>query len=223
MQPLLANSENDTATTPSRSIVLCAVPGAGENRCSELLQRGGALDVRRWLDFETVAPPLLTQFGVDQVDEYITALHRHHTSPDGVFGLLLGWHDIRRLLRRVVGPRQSTPQRVLDIIEVVAPEPTFVRVRREDRAGHVLALHAWQQRPRGASGDAPSAQTPGDPRRLEALIEATDAVWAQWFTAIGCEPVEVTYEDLVDSPDAQRDLVTRLGLVPAGSLSRSDR
>lgn len=215
-----ANPANDTATAPSRSIVLCAMPGAGETRVSELLSRCGAGDVRPYLDLETVAPSLLARFDVEQVDEYITALHQHHTTPDGVFGLLVGWHDIRRLLRRVVGPRQSTSQRVLEIIEVVAPEPTFVHLRREDRASHVLALHTWQQRQQGDPGDPQSARPPDEPRLLDALIAATDAVWTQWFEAIGRDPVEVTYEELVATPDAQRTLATRLGLIPTSSGDR---
>lgn len=215
----IASSANDTTTALSRSIVLCATPGAGEAHVSDLLNRCGAGDVRPYLDLETVAPPLLARFGVEQVDEYITALHQHHSTPDGVFGLLVGWHDIRRLLRRVVGPRQSTPQRVLEIIEVVAPEPTFVHLRRKDRASHVLALHTWQQQRRGAPRNTQSALPPDEPRLLDALIAATDTVWTQWFDAIGRDRVEVTYEDLVDSPDAQHTLATRLGLVPATASS----
>jgi LPS sulfotransferase NodH len=197
---------------PTRSIVLCAVPGAGGTAVAEMLGRRGAGDVRAYFDLDTVARPLLARWEIDQLDEYIAMLHRCCTTPQGVFGVLLGWHDVRQLLRRVVGPRQSTPKRVLEIIEVVAPEPTFVRLTRTDRASHVIALRDWQQRSRRPAGDAALAAAPDDPSRLDALIEATEAVWTQWFEATAIEPVEVTYEQLINRPDAQRDLAIRLGL-----------
>ncbi|MBW3604254.1 MAG: hypothetical protein KY460_04930 [Actinobacteria bacterium] len=208
-----AGTPDDADASPARSIVLCAVPGAGETQVSDLLRRCGAGDVHPYFDLDRVAPALLAEWEIDHLDQYIAALHRHRSTTDGVFGLLLRWHDIRRLLARVMGPRQSTPRRVLDVIEVIAPEPTFVRLRRTERAQHVLALRAWQERST-RSGDDQRPPPPTDPERLTALVDATEAVWTQWFDAVGIAPVEVVYEELIDDPAAQDALVARLGLTP---------
>lgn len=213
-----AGTPDDTDASPSRSIVLCAVPGAGETQVGELLGRCGAGDVQPYFDLDRVAPALLAEWEIDHLDEYIAALHRHRSTTDGVFGLLLRWHDIRRLLARVVGPRQSTPRRVLDVIEVIAPEPTFVRLRRTERAQHVLALRTWQQR----STRTPEEQRPPphtDPELLTSLIDATEAVWTQWFDAVGVAPVEVVYEELIGDPTAADTLAARLGLEVRGASS----
>lgn len=215
-----AGIPDDTDASPARSIVLCAVPGAGETQVSELLRRCGAGDVHPYFDLDHVAPPLLAEWEIDRLDEYIAALHRHCSTAHGVFGLLLRWHDIRRLLARVVGPRQSTPRRVLDVIQVIAPEPTFVRLRRTERAQHVLALRAWQQRSTRSLEDQ-RPPPPTDPERLTALIDATEAVWTQWFDAVGIAPVEVVYEELIDDPTAHDTLAARLGLAPASGADRA--
>lgn len=208
---------------PLRSIVLCAVPGAGEEVVADLLRRAGGGTPRAYFDTETVAPRLLAEWEVTHLDEYVAALHRHCTTPEGVFGLVLHWHELRHLHRRVAGARQSTPGRLLEIVLAIAPEPVFVRVQRTDRARHVRALDARLHAARSAPSAAPLSAA--EERRVGALLDATDAVWTQWFEAIEVQPIEVVYEQVSDDPRAQRELATHLGLpqAPAPAVSRSGR
>ncbi len=212
----------DATERPVRSIVLCAVPGAGEDAVADLLRSNGAGIPRAYFDTEAVARPLLARWEIANLDEYITALHRHCTTANGVFGLVLHWHELRRLHRQVAGPRQSTPGRLLEIVQAIAPEPTFVRLQRTDRAPHVRALHGWLQRPRSPQrpGGGVSTPSPAEADRIGALLDATDAAWAQWFEAIGVRPIEVVYEQVVGDPAVQRGLITDLEL-PAATLARA--
>lgn len=184
---------------PERSIVCCAVPGAGEGAVARALHAVGAGEARAWFDIDAVARDLAARWQVDQVDEYVAALHRHRTSPDGVFAMILHWHQLRRLHRQVAELTQPTPERLLAVVERIAPEPTFVWVRRAERAAHVAALAAS---PYGAG----AVGTP------EHLLDAGEAVWAQWFADAGITPVEV-HADIPAEVDA---LPARLGL-PGGT------
>lgn len=206
----VADAAAEQLFVPARSIVLCAVPESGEHEVAAMLERRGAGRMGTWFDVEQVAPPLLSQWGVEHLDEYIAALHRHCATSGGVFGLVLHWAELRRLHRQVAGLRQPTAERMLDIVRTIAPEPTFVWLRRTDRAGHVLALRAaHRRRDTAAIDDEPSEQDRG---RLDTLIDAAEAVWVQWFAAAGVTPIEARYEGLVSEPRALAELADALAL-----------
>lgn len=195
-----ADAPHGTAQpAPSRSIVCCAVPGAGEDVVARALRDAGVGEARTWFDVDATARDLVTRWQVGHIDEYVAALHRHHTTDAGVFAVILHWHQLRRLHRQVAELTQPTPERLLAVVERLAPCPTFVWVRRTDRAAHVAALAAS---PYGAG----AAGTP------EHLFDAVEAVWAQWFAAAGVTPVEVRS----DAPAEVDALAGRLGLGDAG-------
>lgn len=190
-----AAAPHETAgSAPSRSIVCCAAPGAGEDLVARALRDAGAGEVRAWFDVDTVARHLLAEWRVEHIEEYAAALHQHHTTGAGLFGMVLHWHELRRLHRQVAGLTQPTPERLLAVVERLAPRPTFVWVRRTDRAAHIAALAAS---PYGAAAAGTPAQ----------LLDAVEAVWVQWFAAAGITPVEV-HSDVPAELDA---LAARVG------------
>ena len=194
--------DGDTADAPTiRSVVLCATPGAGEDIVARTFETCGLGTPQPWLDVGRVAPALLAEWELEDLDDYLAALHDRRTTDDGIFAMVLHWHDLRRLHRQVAGLRQPTAQRMLDIVEVVAPQPVFVRVRRADRAAHVDALQALEADDDSARDRSASVLT-----RLRARIGATEIVWTQWFDAIGVKPRELVYEEAVADPALARGM-----------------
>jgi LPS sulfotransferase NodH len=184
-----------------RSLVLCATPGAGEDVVGQAFEACGAGTPRPWFDVRRVAPGLLARWELTDLDDYVAALHERRTTDTGIFGLVLHWHDLRRIQRQVAGLRQPTAQRMLDIVEVLAPQPVFVRLLRADSAAHVEALRALEQ-PDHAAPHLSGAER----SRLRARIDATETVWTQWFDALGVKPAELVYEEAVADPARVRDL-----------------
>lgn len=202
LTPPTAADDATDAPPAIRSVVLCATPGAGEDIVGQAFEACGGGTPRAWFDVRRVAPTLLEQWEITDLDDYIAALHERRTTDTGIFGLVLYWHDLRRIHRQVAGLRQPTAQRMLDVVEVLAPDPTFVRLRRADRAAHVDALRAREQ-PEDAVPDLSAAER----SRLGARIDATETVWTQWFDALGVKPPELVYEEAVADPALVRGLV----------------
>lgn len=204
LSPPTADASAQRARTDVRSLVVCATPGAGEHAVAAAFAADGVVTPRAWFDIDRVAPALLDRWRVTDLDDYIAALHAHEVTPDGVFGVVLHWHELRRVHRQVAGLRQPTAQRLLDIVEVIAPAPTFLHVQRADRAAHVAALAALET-------DRHDQPVDVRQRTLDARIAATETVWAQWFDAIGVQPVRATAELLTTDPAARAAVVARLG------------
>jgi LPS sulfotransferase NodH len=190
--------------TPSRSIVVCATPGADGDPVANLLQGCGAGVPLEYFDLDAVAPPLVRRWRVINLDDYVTALHHHRSADSGVFGVVLTWRHLRRLHGRVAGTKPFTAERTLSIVRTIAPQPTFMLVRNAEPDRAAVALHAAEH-------------TGYDPRAVAerlALVEATERAWLQWFDATAVHPVEVSV-----GPDWQMDpaperLLDAVGLRP---------
>lgn len=201
VQAAVTGTVTTDGARPVRSVVLCAVPAAGEDVIARALEACGAGTPRPWFDVRRVAPALLAQWKITDLDDYLAALHHHRVTDAGVFGAVLHWHDLRRIHRQVAGLRQPTPQRMLDIVEILAPDPVFVRVQRADRTAHVDALRALEQ-----PDEATDGMTDVERRRMHARVAATETVWTQWFDAIGINPRAVVYEEALADPGLVRTL-----------------
>lgn len=130
LSPPTTDASAQQARTDVYSLVICATPGAGEDAVAAAFTDNGVATPRAWFDIDRVAPALLDRCQVTDLDDYVAALHAHEVTPDGVFVVVLHWHELRRLHRQVAGLRQPTAQRLLDIVEVVAPSPAFLHVQR---------------------------------------------------------------------------------------------
>ena len=108
-------------TTPSRSIVVCATPGADCDPVANLLQGCGAGVPLEYFDLDAIAPPLVRRWRVINLDDYVTALHHHRSAGSGVFGVVLTWRQLRRLHGRVAGTKPFTAERTLTIVRTIAP------------------------------------------------------------------------------------------------------
>ena len=186
-------------SVPGRSIVVCAEPGAANDRVADLLQRCGAGVPLEYFDVAAVAAPLARRWRVINLDDYITALHRHRSAETGVFSLVLRWRHVRTLHWQVTGIKQLTAERIQHIVTTIAPNPRFVLVRGTGpEHGPVAATDR---------SDAPDAIA-----ERVALREATNRTWLQWFAATGIHPLQVTIGPGGTFTPSQDALIDAMGL-----------
>jgi LPS sulfotransferase NodH len=202
--PDLLAAEHDldgipAGTVPGRSIVVCAEPGSASDHVADLLRRCGAGIPLEYFDMEAVAAALARRWRVINLDDYITALHRHRSADSGVFGLVLRWRHVRRLHRQVAGIKPLTAERIQQIVTTIAPNPTFVLVRGTGP----------EHGPVAAAG--PSDE-PGAIAERVGLREATSRTWLQWFAATGLHPVPVTVGPGGTLAPPEEALIDALGL-----------
>jgi LPS sulfotransferase NodH len=199
-------------TPPRRSIVVCTTPAAGGDLFAAALRRCGAGVPMEYFDLDAVAAPLARRWRVLNLDAYVDALHHHRATGDGLFAVVLHWHQLRALHQRVAGLTQMSAERMSWIVDTIAPAPDFVFVRAAELDRQAVGWHIAQ-----AGADAEY-----DPRSIiekVALIEATQRTWFQWFQAAGIQPLEVTLDprNAVDPPLDHIVDVLRLTAPPPGA------
>lgn len=136
-------------------------------------------------------PSLVRRFGVDYLDEYVTALLRHRTSPNGVFGLKLDRDQFAFLqLLAFEHPLRTTKWILVDR-----------RDKHRQAISRFIALQtsAWSSlvEPVGE----PVYDFAGIRDCLNALLQ-NQAFWQRYFTVKRIEPARIWYEDLVSDVDA---------------------
>jgi LPS sulfotransferase NodH len=125
------------------------------------------------------------------IPEYVSALKRHRTGPNGVFGVKLHYGHLERCFLRAG----------LDVEEALE-RPLWVRVVRRDRVrqavSYVRALQTDVWREDGSGRSEPRYDFERISRRLEDLV-ARDRAWDRWLAARRVEPLEIVYERFVES------------------------
>lgn len=125
------------------------------------------------------------------IGEYVSALKRHRTGPNGVFGVKLHYGHLERYF----------VQPGLDVDEVLE-RPRWIRIVRRDHVrqavSYVRALQtgAWREG-RGASGEL-RYDFDRIARRLDDLV-TRERAWDRWLAAHRIEPLEIVYESFAES------------------------
>lgn len=218
----LAQSDHDLdglppGTPPTRSVVICANAGPHGRVIAAALRRCGVGVPMPYLDTRQVAPRLVRRWGVERLDEYISALHHHRSTADGVFSLVLGWRDLRRVTCQVIGRRHMTHDRVWTVVETIAPEPTFVFVRHPDPDRQAVAVYLDDHTIDVHTGTVAFDAAAIDRRRT--LLAAGDAAWDHWLDAVGADRTDLWVEPDDDLTDTLAPLLTGLGADPAALAS----
>ena len=212
----LAGDHGAGAPAPRRSVVACATPGLHSGLVAAALRHCGAGEPLEYFDVAAVAAPLVRQWRVLNLDEYISALHQHRSTADGVFGVVLQWSHLRWLHRQVTGVTQLTAGRTLPVLARIAPAAHYVLVREAARDMQAVRLTLARAAPGGAAR----------PHHVAAnltLIEAAERAWLRWFDDAGIAPVTLTVHEGPAFEPALPHLAERLGLrPPAADLSVSE-
>ncbi|MGE0722921.1 MAG: Stf0 family sulfotransferase [Alphaproteobacteria bacterium] len=185
---------------PVRTYVIAAAPRAGAMLLCHLLAATGRMGVPAgYLGRRAAMPVLAGRWGIlgprgVPVGEFFRRLVRLRTTPNGVMGLKLHFHQLEEFLPRSAVARFASVARHVWLRrrDPVAQAISFAIALRTQR------FHAAKDDPEG-DDDAPFSMAETiDAARMCAMA---DAAWRSYFLANAITPLEVWYEDLVADPD----------------------
>lgn len=225
------------AEPPRRTILICTHPRSGSTLLGEAVYfaegSDGALGCPLEYFHVGFRPTLEQRWGVSDIGNYIAAVHRHRTSPDGTLAVKLFWRDVAELAAELAPGRfpdlvATAPRDVpaecyrdlMTLLDPIFPNPQLVHLVREDRVRQAVSAAVatntgvWRSIP-GVDDRAPAREPAFDYEQIERLIAYSDAChghWRNYFAVSGTPPITVTYETLVtDYAGTVGDLVRRLG------------
>jgi LPS sulfotransferase NodH len=203
---------------PRRTLVVASHPRSGSTLLGEAIHAAGGVGLPLEYFHRGFRPRFEARWGAVSLDAYIQAVHRFRTDPAGVFGVKLFWRDLEDLAHeRGPASRSDVPRplpgdltpsdyrELFARVEDAIPHPTFIHLRRRDRVRQaVSSLTAqrtghWREVP-GAPRRLPIEPPSYDFEQLAGQIADADRCqrhWTAFFSALGAEPYELSYERLV--------------------------
>jgi LPS sulfotransferase NodH len=175
---------------PRVSFVVCALPRSGSSLLCELLARtelAGApsefFDHNQMNEFRRV-------WRIDTLDDYLDALLAKKTSPNGVFGCKVHYHQLVDAL----GGRH---------VGTVFPNLHLVYISRRDRVRQAVSFAKASQTEQWTSQHDPPVEPPaydaGQIRSLLDWIEREEVAWERYFTKRAAPLHRVVYEEFVET------------------------
>jgi LPS sulfotransferase NodH len=196
--------------SPLRSYVVCSTPRSG----SGLLCRGLASTGQLGAPLEYLNPVhrgILSErwsCGAD-LKAYVSALHGHRTSPEGVFAIKVHWEQLVDTRAEASGsPRDPFTWNVPDeLLAELFPHPVFVRIMRMDLDRQAVSLWRAQHSNVWSIATDDEAHHNGDrtPYSFDGIetcrraIELGESCWDRLLGRIGADPLVVTYEQLTSA------------------------
>jgi trehalose 2-sulfotransferase len=190
------------------SYMICSMPRSGGTLLCELLDGTGVLGKPQ----EFFHPGRMSVFFARRpdatLDDYVEALLRRFSTPNGVFGFKVHYHQMTRAL----GDRDPGQ---------LFPGLRLVSIRRGDRVRQAVswarALQTKEWTSEAGGGEAPRFDAEAIERQLHTL-EREEALWEEFYREHDAAPLRITYEDLVQELDkASVDVMAFLGVpVPEG-------
>jgi LPS sulfotransferase NodH len=232
----LATAEADYPAwigSPNRTLVLATHARSGSTLLGEAIHAAGGVGLPLEYFHRGFRPRFEARWRTASLDAYIEAVHRLRTDPTGAFAVKLFWQDVEELAgeRNRAPPSAArrarfgdlTPADYRDILGRIAdiiPNPTFIRLRRRDRVRQavsaVLAGQTGHWREVPGAPRPPAKEAPAyDFERLASQMAEADRCndhWTAFFSALGVQPYEVSYERLIgDYRTTVESLLTVIG------------
>lgn len=202
---------------PQHTILLCAEQRSGSTLLGEALYFAGGLGCPLEYFHVGFRPDFVARWGTDTADAYLNAVHRHRTSPNGIFSAKLFWRDLLDLLAErdaplrdqlaASAPEPTAPDLYRRAAETLGPlldGATFIHLKRLDRVRGAVSgdlaeqTGLWRAIP-GVGEHEPRADPVFDFDRIAKRIANTawaHAHWVNLFAAIGATPITLSYESL---------------------------
>ena len=221
----LAGPEHDTDVAgPLRcAYVLCSSPRSGSTLLSEALVGVGAGVPIEYFDPTNAMAVLWRRWGCRDLAGYLRALHRHRTSPDGVFGVKVHWYHLAAVAGAPVGD-EPLLERAAAALTSIAPGASVVRVQRGDRRRQALSWLRAERTGRWytVAGETPPSVPEVPDHEVDARLQRLDqeeAAWTALLDHLGIEPLVVTYEDIcADRDGVVRAVVDHVGCAMTGPV-----
>jgi trehalose 2-sulfotransferase len=183
------------------SYAVCALPRSGSSLLCELLFGTGLAGAPvEYFDAEQMAR-FSERWGTPDFAAYVRALLQKKTGPNGVFGFKAHFFQ---LAEAFPGGR----------LESTFPALRYVYISRRDRLRQAISWARAEQTGKWASDHEPAREVQAvfDSEQIERLaagIRERERAWEAWFERKGIGPIRITYEDLVEAPEATVRAVLR--------------
>lgn len=187
-------------TLPRCAYVLCSSPRSGSTLLSEALAAVGAGVPIEYLDPTNAMAVCWRRWGCRDLGGYVRALHRHRTTPAGVFGLKAHWYHLAAVAGRDVTD-EPLLERAAAALTSIVPGAAAVRVQREDRRRQALSWLRAERTGRWftVAGTAPPPVPDVPEAEVDARLRRLDEEEGWWTTLLarlGITPLVVTYEQI---------------------------
>ncbi|MGH7267033.1 MAG: Stf0 family sulfotransferase [Candidatus Rokuibacteriota bacterium] len=211
-----------SAWSPRIAYLVCATPRSGGGFLCEVLRQTGLAGVPDDYFSAAAVRRLAERAGVEDFAGYLRWVLEEGSTPNGVFGAMLGQSDLAGLGRRLGLVRETPPREVAARLAAALPGLRYVRVIpgegvRQVMSGARAAAAGRRPRPRLGHDGALIA-------RRHRAIEAGEAAWRRFFERSGVEPIVVAHEALCrDYQGAARRVLARLGIAAPRELFFDER
>jgi trehalose 2-sulfotransferase len=192
-------------TRPTAFYLIASTPRCGGTYLSHRLWSTGAMGAPiEYFGYEYTMPQMIVRLGVGGLLDYVDRILERRTSPNGIFGFHIHWHNF------VFAATSGAFVRM--------PGLRVIHIERTDRlaqaVSHVKALQTGQWAAGHRAAGSPVYDRAAIARSLD-LIALQTAEWQATFKRNRVDPISVTYEGLCADPDAVvADILRRFGATP---------
>ncbi len=207
-------------TRAKKTLLICSTPRSGSNLLAEALAStrlcGLPLEYFNH-EYEDEFREQWQLSSTVSVRDYLAEAIGRTTTPNGVFGLKIHWHQLSRLLQRVFPGRPSTES--VHEMSSLFPRIHYISLTRRDKLrqaisySRALQTNIWWR----VDGVRDPKERRVQPRyhrgQIAALlerIESYEAAWEHFYSQLGVEPARLIYEDF-DACGAAALAMTLLG------------
>jgi LPS sulfotransferase NodH len=149
------------------------------------------------------------RLGIAGDHDYIAKFLAAGTTPNGVFGAKIHWHQFVHL-RAKLGAQQTDARAYLDVLRATFPDLRFIFLTRRDKVLQGVSYYRAQRtdrwhslQPEGhVASESSSSDVAFDFAEIDRWVTRyteDERRWSRFFEAVDVEPIEVVYEDLVVS------------------------
>lgn len=222
-------------TKATKTLLICSLPRSGSNLLAETLVStllcGLPLEYFN-SEYESEFRDQWSLPSRASVQDYQGEVLSRTTTPNGVFGLKIHWHQLSNLLMRVFPDR--TLQESLRELPYLFPNIHYIYLSRRDKVrqavsyARALQTNIWW-RINGIRDPKELCIEPRfNPEKIAALVgelKTYEASWESFFQQTGATPLRLTYEDLVPHKAVESVMAflgdsTSLGEIPSPRLQR---
>jgi LPS sulfotransferase NodH len=186
--------------TADRGYLVCSSPRCGSTYFCELLASTDVLGIPREYLNVGLGWGRLDQERATDLRPLFHRVLQAGVTPNGIYALK-AHADHFTAIAGIVDPL------------LALPNLKFVRIRRQDTLGQAISwLRAWQTHQFALTDRqkyTPCYDAAGI-RTFLALLTEQEATWKRLFAGMGCTPLEIDYDSLVQNPQRDVDRVARL-------------
>lgn len=201
--------------------LLCGTPRTGSTLLCGLLTSTGVLGRPQSWFREPDEVDIARKLGVPvargrpaDYRHYVRAVGVDGRTPNGVFAARVMWGSLNHVVAGLAGPDEACD---LDVLQDALGPLAVVHLRRTDIVAQAVSWCRAEQTGFWQRGDIVHREPSEDARQLLEFVRTIrdhEKAWRDWFGLNGVQPVELTYEGLVDdAADAVGRVVDRLGVV----------